>query len=121
MGDMIRKQGRKKTRFIKIALRDIYNGYVWLPVYDPFDKLQLIRRVIIRPEDVYIWGRVDMRGDLDLYDGDCHYRQEPFLGWLYYSLNLLLVVNPLRMPLSVAGNTMNTLSGAGSHTIHITT
>merc|ERR1712139_48045 len=57
---------------------------------------------------------VDMRGDLDLYDGDCHYRQDPFLGWLYYSLNLLLVVNPLRMPLSVAGNTMNTLSGAGS-------
>ena len=57
---------------------------------------------------------VDMRGDLDLYDGDCHYRQAPFLGWLYYSLNLLLVVNPLRIPMSVAGNTMNTISGAGS-------
>ena len=41
---------------------------------------------------------IDIRGDLDLYQGQCHLHQLPFLGWLYYALNMLLVVNPLRIP-----------------------
>ena len=59
-------------------------------------------------------GATDIRGDLDLYQGQCHLHQLPFLGWLYYTLNMLLVVNPLRMPLSVAGDIVNIFSGIGS-------
>ena len=48
MEDATKKQGLKVTRFIKIDARERYDGFHWLPVYCPFDKQQLIRRVIIR-------------------------------------------------------------------------
>ena len=51
MEDATKKQGLKVTRFIKIDARERYNGFHWLPVYCPFDKQQLIRRVIIREEE----------------------------------------------------------------------
>lgn len=59
----------------------------------------------------------DIRGDLHLYDGACHLQMVPFLGWLYYATNMLLVVNPLRIPLSFAGDVVNIISGVFSTVI----